>query len=191
VKKGTPKISYTGEGTNMDQNTQETPIPRWLQNAIERYDNGRYCHTTIAGTDACKNRVPIDCSHLGKHIDDEAGFDIPYMTTGEKHLPKAAEKYHVTEAQRDGMYVPGLNVRPGDTILFDGHEGKVVTYDPSDGSGTFFGSQNHTGPAVTRFGPGAWGKFQKPDKFLRPNDSGDPKGILRGTDFVSPYYQVR
>ena len=110
----------------------------------------------------------------------------------DKHSPEAAEKYHVTEAQSNGRYLTGLDVRPGDTVLFKKHEGKVVSYDPADGSGTFFGSQTHTGPAVTEFGPGARGKdFQKPDKFLRPNDSGDPRGILRGTDFVTPYYRVR
>lgn len=174
----------------MPQTFRTEPIPRWLQNAIERYDNGTYCHTAMAGKEVCKDKTPVDCSHLGKRIDDEAGFDIPYMTTQQKHLPEAAEKYYVTEAQRDGVYLSGLDVRPGDTVLFGGHEGKVVTYDPSDGSGTFFGSQNHTGPAVTKFGPGAWKDFRKPDRFLRPNDSGDPKGILRGTDFVTPYYRV-
>ncbi len=175
----------------MAQTPKKQPVPRWLQNAIERYDNGRYCHTDMAGTEACKDKIPVDCSHLSKHIDDDAGFAIDYMSTAEKHSPKAAEKYHVTEAQRDGKYVGGLDVRPGDTVLFKKHEGKVVTYDPSDGSGTFFGSQTHTGPAVTGFGPGTYKDFQKPDKFLRPNDSGDPKGILRGTDFVTPYYRVR
>ena len=112
-------------------------------NAIERYDNGMYCHTTMAGTEACKNKTPIDCTHLSKRIDDEAGFKIDYTTTEKKHSPEAAEKYHVTDAQRDGVYLPGLDVKPGDTVLFDGHEGKVVTYDPRDGSGTFFGPKPH------------------------------------------------
>jgi hypothetical protein len=175
----------------MAQNPGKQPIPRWLQNAIERYDNGRYCHTNMAGTDSCKNKIPIDCSTLDKRIDDEAGFNLDYMTTRDKRAAKTFKKYRVTEAQRDGLYVPGLDVRPGDTILFDGHEGKVITYDPRDGSGTFFGSQTDSGPAVTKFGPGAVKEFRRPDRFLRPNESGDPKGILRGTDFVTPYYEVR
>ena len=96
----------------MAQTPQKQPIPRWLQNAIERYDNGKYCHTDMPGTESCKDKIPIDCSHLGKQIDDDAGFDIGYMDTAKKHSPEAAKKYRVTEAQRDGEYVRGLDVRP-------------------------------------------------------------------------------
>ena|SRR5208337_4830427 len=124
----------------MPPTPKEQPIPRWLQNAIDRYGNGRYCHPAMAGTDENKGKTPIDCSHLGKHIDDEAGFDVPYMTTRDKHSPKAAEKYHVTEARKNGKGLKGLDVKPGDTVLFKGHEGKVVSYNPDDGSGEFFGS---------------------------------------------------
>jgi len=167
---------------------KEQPIPQWLQNAIDRYGNGRYCHPAMAGTDECKGKIPIDCSNLGKKIHDEAGFAIPYMPTAVLHSPEVFRKYHVTEAQENGKYLKGLDVKPGDTILFKGHEGKVVSYNP-DGRGKFFGSQTHTGPKVTRFGPGAYEAFQKPERFLRPNDSADPHGILRRNDFVTPHYR--
>ena len=175
----------------MPETPEKQPIPRWLQNAIDRHDNGTYCHPAMAGTKECEGKTPIDCSRLGKKIDDEAGFDVPYMTTQQKHSPKAAEIYHVTEAQKNGVPIQGLDVKPGDTVLFRGHEGRVVYYDPDTRKGKFFGSQSSTGPKVTDFAPGAYKDFQNPDKFLRPKESADPQGILRRNDYVIPSYRTR
>lgn len=167
------------------------PIPRWLQNAHDRYVNGTYCHTSKAGRKECEGKTPIDCSHWDHHTDTEAGFHLPYMKTEEMHSPKAAEFYDVTEARKNGKYLTGLGVKPGDKILFPGHVGKVISYDPN-GNGEFMGSQSSTGPAVTRFGPWARAtEFQMPTRFLRPKESTDPQGILRRNDYVIPRYHTR
>ena len=59
-----------------------TVIPGWLSRAKERYDNGKYRHPQMRG-ERDKEKTPIDCSHLVESIYNEAGINVPYMTTGE------------------------------------------------------------------------------------------------------------
>lgn len=128
----------------------------WLENAITKYtannpddtpkyDWGSYINeygqNSVNGTtDTDKNgSLDIDCSHLVSNILQEAGYNIKYRKT--------------SDMANSGFYDKVIDdIKAGDIILFDGHVGFVVSYNPATKTGKFFGSQTKTGPAITDFG---------------------------------------
>ncbi|MCV4265979.1 glycoside hydrolase family 19 protein [Pseudomonas capsici] len=103
-------------------------------------------------------RKEIDCSHLLSRMLSDAGYTIPYRTTG--------------ALATDTVYydVIALNdVKPGDIALWTtlGHTGVIEEMDATRTKGRFFGSQTSTGPKSAKFGAGS-GYWPMPNKYLRP-----------------------
>nr|WP_260406904.1 hypothetical protein [Pseudomonas cichorii] len=113
-----------------------------------------------AGTaDADGNdRKEIDCSHLLSSMLKDAGYTIPYRTTGA--LATDTTHYDVIALS---------DVQPGDIALWttQGHTGVIEEMDITRTKGRFFGSQTSTGPKSAKFGAGS-GYWPMPNKYLRP-----------------------
>ncbi|NSX07854.1 hypothetical protein HTX81_04570 [Pseudomonas lini] len=104
-------------------------------------------------------RKEIDCSGLLYRMLKDAGYSIPYLTTGQLNVD-------VTHF----VVVPLANVEPGDIALwinFHGHTGVVESINSVRNAGDFFGSQTSSGPKSAKFGNGS-GYWPMPEKFLRP-----------------------
>jgi hypothetical protein len=104
-------------------------------------------------------RKEIDCSGLLYRMLKDAGYSIPYLTTGQLNVD-------VTHFD----VVPLANVEPGDIALwitFHGHTGVVETINSVRSAGDFFGSQSSSGPKSAKYGHGS-GYWPMPEKFLRP-----------------------
>ncbi|PQP03494.1 hypothetical protein C5612_13195 [Pseudomonas frederiksbergensis] len=104
-------------------------------------------------------RKEIDCSGLLYRMLKDAGYSIPYLTTGQLNVD-------VTHFD----VVPLANVEPGDIALwinFHGHTGVVETINSVRNAGDFFGSQSSSGPKSAKYGHGS-GYWPMPEKFLRP-----------------------
>ncbi|MHC8303363.1 glycoside hydrolase family 19 protein [Pseudomonas sp. PB3P13] len=103
-------------------------------------------------------RKEIDCSHLLNRMLRDAGYTIPYRTTG----ALASDTTH--------FEVIALgNVQPGDIALWTtlGHTGVIEEMDVTHTKGKFFGSQTSTGPKSAKYGAGS-GYWPMPNKYLRP-----------------------
>jgi hypothetical protein len=104
-------------------------------------------------------RKEIDCSGLLYRMLKDAGYSIPYLTTGQLNVD-------VTHFD----VIPLANVEPGDIALwinFHGHTGVVETINSVRNAGDFFGSQSSSGPKSAKYGHGS-GYWPMPEKFLRP-----------------------
>lgn len=133
--------------------------------------NYEYGYGSGGGADADNDgRKEIDCSHLLFKMIRGAGYQIPYLTTGQLY---AASVYY-EEITED-------NVQAGDVAVWQSsghkHTGVVESFTPATGKGRFYGSQTSTGPASASFGGS--GYWPTPDKFLRPKaqyKTGAPTG---------------
>lgn len=104
-------------------------------------------------------RKEIDCSGLLYRMLKDAGYSIPYLTTGQLNVD-------VTHFD----VVPLVNVEPGDIALwinFHGHTGVVEDINSVRNAGNFFGSQTSSGPKSAKYGNQS-GYWPMPEKFLRP-----------------------
>jgi predicted chitinase len=103
-------------------------------------------------------RKEIDCSHLLNLMLGDAGYNIPYRTTGQ--LATDTTHFEV---------IPLASVQPGDIALWTGlhHTGVIEDMDVNRTKGNFFGSQTSTGPKSAKYGAGS-GYWPMPDKYLRP-----------------------
>ena len=122
--------------------------------------NYEYGYGSGGGADADNDgRKEIDCSHLLFKMVRGAGYQIPYLTTGQLY---AASVYYEEIAED--------NVQAGDVAVWQSnahkHTGIVESFTPATGKGRFYGSQTSTGPASASFGGN--GYWPTPDKFLRP-----------------------
>lgn len=133
--------------------------------------NYEYGYGSGGGADADNDgRKEIDCSHLLFKMVRGAGYQIPYLTTGQLY---AASVYYEEIAED--------NVQAGDVAVWQSnahkHTGIVESFTPTTGKGRFYGSQTSTGPASASFGGN--GYWPTPDKFLRPKaqyKTGAPTG---------------
>lgn len=103
-------------------------------------------------------RKEIDCSNLLNRMLRDAGYNIPYSSTG----ALATDTTHFD--------VVLLNdVQPGDIALWTtlGHTGVIEEMDANHTKGKFFGSQTSTGPKSAKYGAGS-GYWPMPNKYLRP-----------------------
>ncbi|MHC8384670.1 glycoside hydrolase family 19 protein [Pseudomonas sp. LB3P14] len=104
-------------------------------------------------------RKEIDCSGLLYRMLKDAGYSIPYLTTGQ--LTVDVTHFDV---------IPLASVEPGDIALwinFHGHTGVVEDINAVRTAGNFFGSQSSTGPKSAKYGHQS-GYWPMPEKFLRP-----------------------
>ena len=104
-------------------------------------------------------RKEIDCSGLLYRMLKDAGYSIPYLTTGQLNVD-------VTHFD----VIPLANVEPGDIALwinFHGHTGVVEDINSVRTAGNFFGSQSSSGPKSAKYGHQS-GYWPMPEKFLRP-----------------------
>jgi hypothetical protein len=104
-------------------------------------------------------RKEIDCSGLLYRMLKDAGYSIPYLTTGQLNVD-------VTHFD----VVSLANVQPGDIALwinFHGHTGVVEDINSVRNAGNFFGSQSSSGPKSAKYGNHS-GYWPMPEKFLRP-----------------------
>ncbi|MDI2592786.1 EF-hand domain-containing protein [Pseudomonas sp. 681] len=104
-------------------------------------------------------RKEIDCSGLLYRMLQDAGYTIPYLTTGQ--LNTDTTHFDV---------IPLANVEPGDIALwinFHGHTGVIERINSERNAGDFYGSQTSSGPASAKYGHGS-GFWPMPEKFLRP-----------------------
>ncbi|MBI3711339.1 MAG: hypothetical protein HY253_00005, partial [Burkholderiales bacterium] len=135
------------------------------------HPNGRQTVVTETG----KERPNEDCSGLVQNTLRALGYNIGGKDgTVNRLTTRNAEtggQFDVVSARTD--------IKPGDVILMDGHMAFVESYNPVTQQGTFYGSQNSTGPATTWFttkdGSDAtyWKGWGKGDAlvFLRPKES--------------------
>ncbi|AZD32624.1 hypothetical protein [Pseudomonas chlororaphis] len=105
-------------------------------------------------------RKEIDCSHLLNRMLRDAGYNIPYRTTGQL----AADVTHFD-------VIPLASAQPGDIALWTGlhHTGVVEDMDVNRTKGHFFGSQTSSGPKSAKFGAGS-GYWPMPNMYLRPKE---------------------
>ena len=104
-------------------------------------------------------RKEIDCSGLLYRMLKDAGYTIPYLTTGQ--LNADVTYFDV---------VPLASVEAGDIALwinFNGHTGVIEGINSERNAGDFFGSQSSSGPKSAKYGYGS-GYWPMPEKFLRP-----------------------
>ncbi|WP_392892686.1 hypothetical protein ACF6ZU_12145 [Pseudomonas migulae] len=104
-------------------------------------------------------RKEIDCSGLLYRMLKDAGYTIPYLTTGQ--LNTDVTYFDV---------VPLASVEAGDIALwinFNGHTGVIERINSERNAGDFFGSQSSSGPKSAKYGDGS-GYWPMPEKFLRP-----------------------
>ncbi|TPG87451.1 hypothetical protein [Pseudomonas mandelii] len=104
-------------------------------------------------------RKEIDCSGLLYRMLKDAGYSIPYLTTGQLNVD--VTHFNV---------IPLASVEPGDIALwinFHGHTGVVEDINSVRTAGNFFGSQSSSGPKSAKYGHLS-GYWPMPEKFLRP-----------------------
>lgn len=104
-------------------------------------------------------RKEIDCSGLLYRMLKDAGYTIPYLTTGQ--LNTDVTYFDV---------IPLASVEAGDIALwinFHGHTGVIEGINSERNAGDFFGSQTSSGPKSAKYGHGS-GYWPMPEKFLRP-----------------------
>ena len=96
-------------------------------------------------------KIDFDCSGFDHHVTTEIqGYDIPYLNTValNGNLQGLAQRHYDTIADMDDLCSGGKvgaagqreidGIGPGDSVLFDGHMGKVVSFDPATGRGEMF-----------------------------------------------------
>jgi predicted chitinase len=104
-------------------------------------------------------RKEIDCSGLLYRMLKDAGYTIPYLTTGQ--LNADVTYFDVVQL---------ASVEAGDIALwinFNGHTGVIERINSERNAGDFFGSQSSSGPKSAKYGEGS-GYWPMPEKFLRP-----------------------
>jgi len=139
----------------------------------DKYDYGENGDGT-KDTDG-DGKFDIDCSHLVNDVLREAGYKLPKDNITTDRMTCSKYYYKATD-----------DIKAGDVVLFNGHVGIVVSYDPITKTGKFFGSQGKTGPAETTFStnpaaidpktgkPYYWGGTKKFTNFLRPEPITQP-----------------
>lgn len=147
------------------------------------YPNSGYEYGYGAGgtIDANNNgRKEIDCSHLLNRMLRDAGYTIPYRTTGQ--LATDTTHFEV---------IPLASVQAGDIALWTGlhHTGVIEEMDITRTKGTFFGSQTSTGPKSAKYGAGS-GYWPMPNTYLRPKaqyrTGGQPMAVPEPAPAVAP-----